>query len=112
MENEEVFLVAESWLVPGMFARFKRFRVKAIDALLSFGAEYAYHGHPFEWVIGEEDDLPTGIEVFHFSNELQARSAAKSLVELLDDPDAKASVRKSRVYLSRHRASTGLKQPE
>jgi uncharacterized protein (DUF1330 family) len=101
MKNEEVFLVAESWLVPGTFAQFKRFRIKAIDSLLSFGAEYAYHGHPFEWVIGEDDDLPTGIEVFLFASEAKARAAAKSLLELLNDSEAKASIRKSRVYLSR-----------
>jgi uncharacterized protein (DUF1330 family) len=111
MENEEVFLVAESWMVPGTFAHFKRFRVKAIDTLLRFGAEYAYHGHPFEWVIGEDDDLPTGIEVFRFSSEVVARAAAKSLRELQDDPEAKASLRKSRLYFSRHRASTGLMEP-
>ena len=83
MKHEETFLVVESWLVPGRFAQFKQFRVKAMDCLLRLGAEYAYHGHPFEWVFGETADLPTGIEVFRFASEANAREAAKSLLELL-----------------------------
>jgi hypothetical protein len=82
-----------------------------MDGLLRLGAEYAYHGHPFEWVFGEIADLPTGIEVFRFASEANAREAAKSLLELLDQPEAKASLQKGRIYLSHHRASTGLTEP-
>jgi hypothetical protein len=46
MNNEETFLVVESWLVPGTFAQFKQFRVKAIDSLLRLGAEYAVTVQP------------------------------------------------------------------
>lgn len=108
--DEEVFLVVEVWLIPGRFDDFKRYRPRQVDLLLQHGAEYVYHGHPFEWVDSPDDsDLPTGIEVLRFPNEAAARAA----LALMDDADLRAEhakvFRRVRMYLSRYAAGESLK---
>jgi hypothetical protein len=108
MQEEEVFLVNECWLVPGSLDAFKDYRKKTIEILLQCGVEYAYHGHPFEWVSNpEKEAVPTGIEVLRFENEAKARTA----LALLGTPELEAEGRKvlSRVrsYLSKYAVTPG-----
>jgi uncharacterized protein (DUF1330 family) len=106
MPEDPVFLVSEIWLKPESFERFKAYRQKTMDILIKHRAEYVYHGHPFEWFRNPEGDgHPTGIEVFHFHNEEDAR---KALVELNESTLKKEETElflKVRSYLSRYAIS-------
>ncbi len=82
MTDESVFFVSEIWLSPGKFDDFKKYRLKTIDILQKYNAEYVYHGHPFEWFRNpDKDALPTGVEIFHFKN---SDDAGKAFAELND----------------------------
>jgi uncharacterized protein (DUF1330 family) len=108
VQEEEVFLVNECWLIAGCLAAFKEYRKKTIEILLQHGAEYAYHGHPFEWVSEPSgEDVPTGIEVLRFANEASARAAlaALSAPELV--AEGKSFLRRTRSYLSKYAVTPG-----
>lgn len=103
MTDNSVFMVSKIWLKPEMFEQFKIYRGKTLDILLRYNTEYIYHGHPFEWISGADFDRPpTGIEIFHFTDEDTAR---KALAEL-NDPSLKHDESlifcKVRSYLSRY----------
>ncbi len=107
--EEAVFMVSEVWLVPTRLDHFRRYMARVTELLRQHGVEYAYHGHPFEWVSDPAgDELPTGIQVLKFQSEAQARAA----MALLGDPELSAEGRqvfkKTRTYLSRVEARQEL----
>jgi hypothetical protein len=106
MTEHSIFLVYEIWLNPEMFDRFKIHRQKTIDILMKYNAEYVYHGHPFEWSRNPDGEKnPTGVEIFHFNNEEDARKALEELNEpSLKNEEARIFI-KVRSYLSRYAIS-------
>jgi hypothetical protein len=107
--QEEVCIVTEVWLAAGSVGHFRRHLTRVTELLRQHGVEYAYFGHPFEWVSDPtEDELPTGIQVLRFNGEARARA----VVALLRDPQFRAEsqqvFRKTRTYLSRPTARPEL----
>lgn len=106
-----MFLVSEVWLKSGGFERLKPYRIRIIEILEQFDAEYIYYGHPFDWVFDTDgSDYPTGIEIIQFPSEDIARKAIKiisseDLLKLQKD-----IFRKVRCYLSRYAPPIGLKE--
>ncbi len=108
--QDKVFLVSEVWLKPNAFNRLKPFRIRVIEILERFDAEYIYYGHPFDWVFNTDgSDYPTGIEIIQFPSEEIARKAIRiissdDLLKLQKDIFSKV-----RCYLSRYAPPIGLK---
>jgi uncharacterized protein (DUF1330 family) len=107
--EEAVFLVSEVWLNPGSPDDYRRHLGKVTEILRRHGAEYVYHGHPFEWVTSPtDDDLPTGMQVVKFEDEARARA----VVALLGDPELRAEsakvFRRTRTYLCKYAARPEL----
>jgi uncharacterized protein (DUF1330 family) len=90
-------------LIAGCLEAFKEYRKKTIEILLQHGAEYSYHGHPFEWVSEPSgEDVPTGIEVLRFANEATARAALTALGAPKLVAEGKGVLRRTRSYLSKY----------
>ena len=109
-DHNKVFLVSEVWLKPGLFDRLKPYRIRVIEILERFDAEYIYYGHPFDWVFNADgSDFPTGIEIIQFPSEEIARKAIKMIRS--DDLQKlqKEIFSRVRCYLSRYAPPLGLK---
>jgi hypothetical protein len=111
MTDNSIFLISEIWLKADKFEHFKIYRQKTMDILMKYDAEYVYHGHPFEWFRNQdEEECPTGIEVFHFRNEENIRKA----LEQLNDPalreEESAIFNKVRSYISRYEISKNWRE--
>jgi uncharacterized protein (DUF1330 family) len=77
-DQDKVFLVSEVWLKPGAFDRLKPYRIRVIEILERFEAEYIYYGHPFDWIFNTDgSDYPTGMQIIQFPSEEIARKAIK-----------------------------------
>lgn len=110
MSEDSVFLVAEVWMIPGSFEKFKNYRKQINDILEKYRPEYIFHNHAFEWVRGGNgENYPTGIEVIRFENETIARAALAELTanELKDIE--KEVFSRVRCYFSRYAPPEGLK---
>ncbi len=106
MTEDSVFLISEIWLDPEMFGRFTAYRQKTMDILIRYNAEYVYHGHPFEWFRNPDAErCPTGIEIFHFKNEDDARKALEELNQSSLRKEEAGIFYKVRSYLSRYAIS-------
>jgi hypothetical protein len=106
MTENSIFLISEIWLNSDKFEDFKIYRQKTIEILIKYNAEYIYHGHPFEWSRNQDGEkCPTGIEIFHFSNEEDIRKALEELNDsALKEEEAKI-FNKVRSYLSKYAIS-------
>jgi uncharacterized protein (DUF1330 family) len=110
-DQDKVFLVSEVWLKPGTFDCLKHYRIRIIEILERFEAEYIYYGHPFDWVFkADGSDYPTGIEIIQFPSGEIARKVIKiissdDLLKLQNDIFSKV-----RSYLSRYAPPIGLKE--
>lgn len=104
MDTEEsVFLIIQVWLRPGSFDRLKSYRMKTLDVLEKYNAEFVFHNHPFEQVSGPmEGAIPDGMEVIRFPTEDLARSMLADL-ESAELKSMESEVfSKVQIYLSRY----------
>ncbi len=100
--DEEVYLVSEIWIRPGCLEEFRHYLARMTGLMHQHGAEFVYHGHPYESVSNPAGDaLPTGVQVVKFESEAEAHT----FLSLLDEPELKAergrALDKSRTYLSK-----------
>ena len=80
MMDDSIFMLTEIWVLPNSFSELKKYRTKSIEILAPFKPVYIFHNHAFDWVYGgENEQLPSGIEIIKFESEHVANSAVAAL---------------------------------
>lgn len=111
MTEESVFMITEAWAMPGTFEKYRIYRIAIHEAFEKYHPEYIFHNHAFEWVFGGNDDeLPTGIEVVRFDNIGLAKAAIADISTARMKNMEKEVFRKVRCYLSRYAPPEWLRQ--
>ena len=109
--DDSIFLVTEIWVLPNSFSKLKIYRSKSIELLAPFNPVYIFHNHAIDWVYGgDNEQLPSGIEIVKFESEHVANTAVAALAISELKPMEKEIFTRIRSYFSKYAFPEGLQQ--